>query len=90
MEYYNNLAPFPPFDTEMVEDLKDFIKMEQKERTMYDELPVVCCRHCLDLFVIVDELGNDICGRCGSVNEILIFDNIDVYLEEKENINNTA
>lgn len=89
MEYYNNLAPFPVYDTEIVQDLKDFIKMAEKERTEYDELPVACCKHCLDLFIIEDEAGNDICGRCGSVNEILIFDDIDKYLEEKDKINNS-
>lgn len=88
MEYYNNLAPFPIFDTEIVQDLKDFIKMSEKKKTEYDELPVVSCKHCLDLFIIEDDAGNDICGRCGSVNEIVIYDTIEEYLEERNKIKN--
>jgi hypothetical protein len=89
MEYYNNLAPFPVFDTGIVQELKEFIKMAEKEKTIYDELPVASCKHCLDLFVIEDDAGNDICGRCGSVNEIRIFNNIEEYLEERDKIKNS-
>lgn len=85
MEHYNNMAPFPVYDTEVVQDLKDFIKMSEKsKKEMYDDLPVASCKHCLDLFVMEDEAGNDICGRCGSVNEIRIFNNIHEYLENKK------
>lgn len=91
MEYYNQMAPFPVYDTELVQDLKDFIKMAEKDKgSVYDELPVACCKHCMDLFVIEDDAGNDICGRCGSVNDIRIFDNIQDYLDERERIENTA
>lgn len=90
MEYYNNMAPFPVYDTDLVQDLKDYIKMAEKKKSIYDELPVACCKHCLDLFVIEDDAGNDICGRCGSVNEIRIFNNIEEYLGEREKIENNC
>lgn len=89
MEYYNNLAPFPVFDTGIVQDLKEFIKMTEEDKVDYDDLPVASCKHCLDLFLLEDEAGNDICGRCGSVNEIVIFDNIEEYLEEYNRIKNS-
>lgn len=90
MEYYNNMAPFPVYSTELVNDLKDFIKMcEKGKKEIYDDLPVASCKHCLSLFVIVDEQGNDICGRCGSVNEIEIYNNVQEYLDNKNKINNS-
>jgi hypothetical protein len=89
MEYYNRMAPFPVYDTELVGELKEFIKMAEKKKTVYDDLPVAACKHCLDLFIIEDEAGNDICGRCSSVNEIRIFNNIDEYLEERHKIENS-
>lgn len=90
MEYYNSMAPFPVYDTGIVGDLRDYIKLMEKERNDYDDLPVASCRHCLDLFVIEDEVGNDICGRCGSVNEIRIFKSIDEYLAERERIKESS
>jgi hypothetical protein len=84
------MAPFPVYDTDLVQDLKDYIKMAEKKKSIYDELPVACCKHCLDLFVIEDDAGNDICGRCGSVNEIRIFNNIEEYLGEREKIENNC
>lgn len=91
MEYYNGMAPFPVYDTEVVQDLKDFIKMAEKDKgKIYDELPVAACKHCTDLFLIEDEAGNDICGRCGSVNEIQIFENIEMYLNYRAQIKDTA
>jgi len=91
MEYYNEMAPFPVYDTSIVEELKDFIKMAEKDKTnIYDELPVACCKHCTDLFIMEDDAGNDICGRCGSVNEIEIHDDIQSYLAAREKINNAT
>ena len=39
-----------------------------------------------ETFIIVDELNNDICGRCGSVNEIEIHKDIFEYLDMKSKI----
>jgi len=86
MEYYNFLAPFPVFDTENVSNLKDYIKIMERSSTEYDNLPTACCRHCLDLGMMVDEFDNDICVRCGSVNELLVFD---TYAEYDEYLNST-
>jgi len=87
MEYYNNMAPFPIYDTGVVEELKDYIKiMEKAPKEEYDNIPVASCRHCLSAFIIVDENNNDICGRCGSVNEIEIYKNIHDYLLMRDNV----
>lgn len=81
MEYHNNMAPFPVFDTENVSDLKDYIKIMERTPNEYDNLPTACCKHCLDLGIMVDEFDNDICVRCGSINEIIVFDTYEKYDE---------
>ena len=50
----------------------------------YDNIPVVACKYCKSLHIQNDELENDICMRCGAVNEIVIYDNIGKYLKENE------
>ena len=86
MEYYNKMAPFPVYDTGDVEELKTYIKTMEREPSEYDHIPVTSCKHCLSTFIIVDELNNDICGRCGSVNEIEIHKDIFEYLDMKSKI----
>lgn len=58
-----------------------YINMSKQE---YDELSVVACKHCKSLHIENDDLENDICMRCGSVNDIEIYNNIDQYLEKNE------
>jgi DNA-directed RNA polymerase subunit RPC12/RpoP len=50
----------------------------------YEKIPVAACKHCKSLYIENDDLENDICMRCGAVNEIIIYDNIEKYLEENE------
>lgn len=50
----------------------------------YNEMSVVACKYCKSLHIENDELENDICMRCGAVNEIDFYENIDHYLEENE------
>jgi hypothetical protein len=81
VEYYNKMAPFPVYDTEYVEDIKKRIMELENSKEDYDALPVEACRFCKDLNIIVDEVDNTICKRCGSVNEIQTFKNIYEYLD---------
>lgn len=87
-EYYNNMAPFPIFSTEMVLDYKNKLNeiiMNKKEN--YDEEPVVACKFCKSLHIISDELENDVCFKCGSVNQLVEFKDIHEYkkfLKEKD------
>ena len=81
MEYYNFMAPFPVFDTGNVADLRDYIKIMEREPNKYDELPTACCKHCLDLGIMVDEFDNNVCVRCGSINEVILFENYAAYDE---------
>ena len=84
LEYYNLMSPFPIYDTEYITDIKTRIKdMEQSKRD-YDELPVAACKYCKSLHIENDEADNDICMRCGSVNDIVIYNTIHEYLEEVE------
>ena len=80
LEYYNLMAPFPVFDTEYVEYVKILIMdLENEKRINYDEQPVVACKYCNHLHIVFDEHDNDICMRCGSVNELREFKNINEY-----------
>jgi hypothetical protein len=80
MEYYNSMAPFNVYDSEDVNDLKKLIKrMESKE---YDKEPVVACKYCNNLHIVTDELDNNVCMKCGSVNELKEYSNIEEYLKK--------
>lgn len=89
VEYYNNMAPFPPYDTEWVQEIKNRIKeMEDNKETNYDDEPVWACKYCkhLDIRIDTDSHGveNDVCMRCGSQNEIIKFENIYEYKKFKD------
>ena len=81
MSYYNSMAPFPVYDTEYVEAIRKEIKKMKESKFDYDELPVAACKYCNSLHIEVDDVDNDICMRCGSVNEIEIYKNIKEYNE---------
>jgi len=87
LEYHNRMAPFPMYDTEYVSAIRK--QLEHMDKNInYDELPTVACRHCNSLGLQVDELDNDICMRCGSINEINIFPDYysyDLFLLNEEN-----
>lgn len=74
LEYYNRMAPFPVYDTEYVGIIREKLKkMEKnKEKIDYNKLPTASCKYCNNLRIEVDELDNDICMRCGSVNDLII------------------
>lgn len=84
MEHYNLYSPFPIFDTEYVQEVKQMIKEMRTDKKEYDEIGVVACKHCKSLYILNDELNNEHCGRCGSVNDIIMYKNIDDYLEAKQ------
>lgn len=82
--YYNKLAPFPVYDTGYIEDISNKIKNMENSKRDYDALPVVACKYCNNLHIENDEVENDICMRCGSVNEIIIYKDIHEYLKSKK------
>ncbi|MGO1819343.1 MAG: hypothetical protein ACTH0S_06630 [Senegalia sp. (in: firmicutes)] len=63
--------------------------MEEKERKKekdryvegYDDVPVVACKYCKSLNIQEDDLGNDLCMRCSSMNEIEHYSTISEYLK---------
>ena len=80
LEYYNKMAPFPVYDTDYVKDIKQIImNIENETQSNYDEEPVVACKYCKSLYIKYDDVNNDICMRCGSVNELKEFKNIYEY-----------
>lgn len=84
LHYYNGLAPFPVYDTEYVSDVDTKIKQIMKDKEHdYDQEPVVACKYCKSLHIVSDEVDNNICMKCGSINELQTFDNINKYLEFK-------
>lgn len=85
VEYYNLMSPFPIYDTEYVSEIKKHInKMEKIDE--YDKLPVVACKYCKSLHIINDEEENDVCMRCGAVNNVEIYTDIYNY-HEKTKVN---
>lgn len=84
MEEENLRAPFPIHDTDDMKDLdkqiKNLEKNQESAKNEYNEIPVAACKFCNDLHILSDELDNDICARCGAVNEVNVFDTIYDYL----------
>jgi DNA-directed RNA polymerase subunit RPC12/RpoP len=82
MEYYNIMAPFPIYDTSYVNEIKNKIKEIMSDKLKeYDNEPVVACKYCKSLHIKIDEDDNNICMRCGSINELKDFENIYKYNE---------
>lgn len=82
LHYYNVLSPFPVFDTEYIRDLDDKIReIKSNKLKDYDKEPVVACKHCNSLHIVVDDIDNNVCFRCGSVNDLRDFKNIYEYSE---------
>jgi len=82
------MAPFPPFCTEWQQNIRDKINEIKMEKKDYDKEPVFACKHCGTLVVPnqyeVDDDGNEICMRCGSVNEAIEYKNIFEYNKEQK------
>jgi len=91
LQYYNKMAPFPVYDTEYVDNIKNKImSLENEKEINYDNEPVYACKYCKSLVVPncydVDDDGNEYCLKCGSVNEAVEFKNINEFLKHnKEN-----
>jgi DNA-directed RNA polymerase subunit RPC12/RpoP len=82
MIYYNSMAPFPVFDTSYVDEVElKLNKIMEDNNKNYDDDPVVACRHCKSLHIVSDEIENNVCMRCGAVNELKEFENIYKYKE---------
>ena len=87
--YYNKMSPFPVYDTEYVEEVKNIImKLENENKIDYNDEPVVACKYCKSLHIVIDEVDNNICMRCGSVNELKEFKNIHEYKNFVDNERN--
>lgn len=88
VEYYNKMAPFPPFCTEWQQNIRDKINEIKMEKKDYDKEPVFACKHCGTLVVPnqyeVDDDGNEICQRCNSVNDVKEYKNIFEYNKEQK------
>lgn len=83
MKSANKSSPFPIHDTEEIRGLE--LMIEHMDKTLdYDDIPVVACKYCKSLHIINDDLDNDICAKCGSFNEIDVYDTIINYLDETQ------
>ena len=83
--YYNNMAPFPVYDTDMVKNLMIKINDMEKNHSEYDEEPVEACSHCDSLHIVMDDIGNNVCFKCGSVNDLTVYKTIYEYKEKTNN-----
>ena len=85
MERANKFTPFPFYDTEYVDDVKNELKnVEKKPKEYYDSLPVAACKYCDKLRLKEDDYGNEICLNCGAVNEVIIYDTIFDLLDKQK------
>ena len=84
LKYYDDLGPFPIYGSEYIRDVENKLRevMEDKDKN-YDDEPVVACRFCKSLHIVSDEVENNVCMRCGSINELQEFENINEYLNFK-------
>lgn len=86
MRDYNDMSPFPVYDTERVKHLEGLVEDIEYRHTKganseFDEIPVAACLYCNSLHILTDDLDNDVCAKCGAVNEIRMYDHIDDYLK---------
>lgn len=66
-ETTNLYSPFPIYDTELIQELKNTLDRVMADKTNdYDSLPVACCKHCKELKLQIDDEENDVCLRCGA------------------------
>ena len=88
VEYYNKMAPFPPFCTEWQQNIRDKINEIKMEKKDYDKEPVFACKHCGTLVVPnqyeVDDDGNEICQRCNCINDVKEYKDIFEYNKEQK------
>jgi DNA-directed RNA polymerase subunit RPC12/RpoP len=89
LEHYNKMSPFPIYDTDYIKDIKDEVeKIETSEEVDYDLEPVVACKYCKSLHIVYDEDNNDVCMRCGSINELENFKDIFEYEKKISKLKN--
>ena len=89
VEYWNKMGPFPRYDTEWQQDIKNKLnEIKMNKDNDYDKEPVFACKHCGTLVVPnqyeVDDDGNEICQRCNSVNEVTEYKDIFEYNKEQK------
>lgn len=90
LKYHNKMAPFPVFDTGYIKDVEQIIKNMEQTNINYDELPVAACKYCNSLWIENDEVENDVCMRCGTVNELVIYKDINSYIETVKTIEDAS
>jgi rRNA maturation endonuclease Nob1 len=52
----------------------------------YNKEPVVACGGCRSLYLKQDDDDNDICMRCGSINDTVAYNDIEVYKKKNNSI----
>lgn len=79
LKFHDKLAPFPIYGSEYIKDVEDELIKIKMSKQDYDNEPVIACKYCKSLHLILDDTDNTICHRCGSVNELKEFNNIYEY-----------
>tara|TARA_R110000796_G_scaffold181330_1_gene297852 strand:- start:17277 stop:17612 length:336 start_codon:yes stop_codon:yes gene_type:complete len=70
-EYYNNLAPFPVYDTEIINDLKILNMITSKDNSNNE--PITYCKTCLSIKIKTVEFEDteqevDYCISCSNTD----------------------
>lgn len=70
-EYYNRLAPFPIYDTEIINDLKKLNMITSKDKSNSE--PITYCKTCLSIHIKTAEFEDtkqevDYCISCSNTD----------------------
>ncbi len=70
-EHYNRMAPFPVYDTEIINDIKKLAMLTAKENSNNE--PITFCKTCLSISIKIIELNDtnnefDYCIDCSNTD----------------------
>ncbi|MGK3946940.1 hypothetical protein ABK046_52310, partial [Streptomyces caeruleatus] len=58
IQYYNQMAPFPVYDSEYVSEVEKTVKEMESTKKNYDDEPVLACKYCKSLYIVADDVEN--------------------------------
>lgn len=86
-EYYNSMAPFPVFDTDVISDIKKLKMITAKEG--FENEPITYCKTCLSIHIKTIKFDKGLDGENREVDYCVPCGNTDldtVFLSEWEDL----
>ena len=84
-EYYNSMAPFPVYDTDIINDLKKLSMIKSKDN--FNNEPITYCKTCLSISIKTVEFPKTEAGEDRDVDYCTCCSNTDMgecHVEEWE------